>query len=127
MTLHVFKDGSAAIVGAANNKIESSVSGTLSIGASKIHILANTRTALPTLGDGSHPLSFTAEDGKAYDGGYISSHRGRLIPHTHLTPRECELTHRLDCMEELYEDLAAKYNELYNKYNTNALNFLSET
>ena len=32
----------------------------------------------------------------------------------------------IDKLEELYEDMAAKYDELYNKYNTNALNFISD-
>lgn len=126
MTLHVFRDRTAVIVGVANNKIESSVSGTLSIGSKNITLAAHVVASLPPMSDGSHPITFTAEDGAIYHGAFIAVNRGKLIPQQNLTPRECALIHRLDRLEELYEDIAVKYKALSEKYDVNALNFISD-
>lgn len=126
MTLHLFRDKTAVIIGIANDKIESSISGTLSIGTKTVAVTAGKNISLPHMGDGSFAINFTADDGTAYHGGFISAAGGRLLPQKNLTPRECALVHRIDKLEELYEDMAAKYDELYNKYNTNALNFISD-
>lgn len=126
MTLHTFKDHTVFIVGLANNKIESSISGTLSIGNTNIYIPKDLSVDLPSFPNGSHRLKWVSDDGTEYNGGYINVLGGRVIPHKNLTARECELMHRLDVLESHYEDLAAKYAELYDKYNTNALNFISD-
>lgn len=126
MTLHVFNDGTLFIVGSRPERIESTVNGTLSIGGVTVPIVATTPSRVPRLQDGTYAVSFEADNGKIYNGGYINVTNYKLVPMAGLTPRECALIHRIDALEEAYTDLVAKYTDLYTKYNTNALNFINE-
>ena len=126
MTLHVFNDGTLFIVGSRPEIIESTVNGTLSIGGVTVPVLSTTPARVPRLQDGTYAVSFEADDGKIYKGGYITVSMFKLVPMAGLTPRECALIHRIDALEEAYTDLSAKYTDLHEKYNNNALNFINE-
>ena len=126
MTLHIFKDNTAVLIGSRTDVIESTVSGVLTIGGKTIPLSATSAASVPRLQNGAYPLSFISDDGITYHGGYINVTNYKLVPMAGLTPRECALIHRLDALEDAYIDLSAKYTDLHDKYNNNALNFINE-
>ena len=126
MTLHLFKDKTLVIVGSRPEIIESTVNGTLYIGGDSIPIVSTNSARVPRFQNGTYAVSFETENGDRYNGGYINVTNYKLVPMAGLTPRECALIHRLDALEDAYIDLSAKYTDLHDKYNNNALNFINE-
>jgi hypothetical protein len=125
--IQTFRNKKGLIYGNDDKRIGCDRDGVLRIGTAEIPISAESESIMPVLFNGctgTYKATFTDKNGEVYDLDKVTIRGGRIIPPPPTAVEIAELRHRADAMEEICEDLYAKFEYLSNIFDTNSLNFL---
>ena len=126
MIIHLFKNGSAMITG-KNTRTVSTVpeaSGVLDLGETKIRVDGACELEEELI-DGMRSASFTGDDGKVYAIGTVTLRHGRAVSLNAESDFVIDILHRMEGLEEKYDELSDKYQKLKAKVEYDSIGFIT--